>query len=354
MIRALRRCVALLSLSLCLEQAGAQSTRVDVRQPTGPMCGVGLVRSLSLGSSADEVSPTPFQVGVTRDSRGRLYVAPTADLATFAVYDSTGKLLRVIGREGAGPGEYGFIMRVEVIPGDSLVVLDVGNSRMTVLSPSYQPVRSVHMPGRFTQAKALTNGRWLVNGAVRAPAAAGLPVHILDTRGEIERSFGSERPEVRRERPQADLRLMAPAPDGTVWLARLDQYLLERWSLSGSLAQSLRRTVEWFPPRDYGPRRETSRRPDPQVLDIWLDESGRLWTIIRVASSGFRAVPRTSGRREQAMPPFELQDTNHDVIVEVIDLLTSRLVATQRLSEYLIGHVGDGKVFSLRSLENGD
>ena len=61
----------------------------------------------TLGSAEGTISPGDFQTGVTRDSRGRYYLAPTVDLAVMAVYDSNGRFLQTIGRQGQGPGEYG-------------------------------------------------------------------------------------------------------------------------------------------------------------------------------------------------------------------------------------------------------
>jgi hypothetical protein len=348
-----RLAASLLVLTLP-SQASTQSLRETSLRAPERACTIALTHAVTLGSPTDDVSPTPFEVGVVRDQRDRYYVTPTSDLSSFAAYDGSGRLLQVIGRQGAGPGEFGFIMRLEVFGGDSLIALDVGNSRMTVLSPGYQPVRSFPMPGRFTRAFSLGSGRWLVNGTARAASAAGLPLHVLGPRGEIERSFGSMHAQVRRDRPQADLRRIAVGDSGTIWLARLDQYLLEEWSSAGSLVRSLRRHADWFPPRDYGRRQEPTARPDPLLLDVWRDQTGYLWVLARVASPAFRAPPQAPGRREHPMPPLEWQDANHDVIIEVIDPATARVLASRRLPQYLIGHVEADRVFGLRALPNGD
>lgn len=102
-----------------------------------PSCRLEVTRLHALGAPDDPSSPSWFQVGVARDVRGHYYVAPMSDVSTFAAYDSTGRLVRVIGRQGRGPGEYGFIMRAKRWTGDSLVVLDEGNRRLGILSSTY-------------------------------------------------------------------------------------------------------------------------------------------------------------------------------------------------------------------------
>lgn len=53
----------------------------------------------------------------------------------LTVADSTGKVLRTIGREGKGPGEIGAGAAVGVLSDGSVAVLDVGNRRVTLFSP---------------------------------------------------------------------------------------------------------------------------------------------------------------------------------------------------------------------------
>jgi hypothetical protein len=54
----------------------------------------------------------------------------------ICLFDNRGKLLRRFGRDGNGPGEYQMIRTVRIIQGDTLIVFDGGNNRLTATGPS--------------------------------------------------------------------------------------------------------------------------------------------------------------------------------------------------------------------------
>jgi len=66
------------------------------------------------------------------DRRGNIYVA---DRDAIRVLGPDGRLVRSIGREGMGPGEFRHLYSVEVMPGDSLFAFDNENGRATVFEP---------------------------------------------------------------------------------------------------------------------------------------------------------------------------------------------------------------------------
>lgn len=71
------------------------------------------------------------------DSRGHVYVGDWM-ACRVAVLDSTGALVRVVGRKGLGPGEFRSIRGVQVLPGDSLLVFDPGAGRLSVFAPGQE------------------------------------------------------------------------------------------------------------------------------------------------------------------------------------------------------------------------
>lgn len=71
------------------------------------------------------------------DSRGYVYVGDWM-AARVAVLDSTGALVRVVGRKGLGPGEFRSIRGVQVLPDDSLMVFDPGAGRLSVFAPGQE------------------------------------------------------------------------------------------------------------------------------------------------------------------------------------------------------------------------
>lgn len=73
------------------------------------------------------------------DSAGSVYVLDPS-FVQISVFDSTGALSRRVGRKGNGPGEYTLPYSIAWL-GDSLAVLDPGNSRIMLVGPDGQWVR---------------------------------------------------------------------------------------------------------------------------------------------------------------------------------------------------------------------
>ena len=83
---------------------------------------------------------------VVVDSRGGAYLIDTGDAAVVTLNpDLTHD--RTIGREGEGPGEFLYPIRLQVLPGDSLVVWDSRLQRSTVFAAGSDEPTYVHSPG---------------------------------------------------------------------------------------------------------------------------------------------------------------------------------------------------------------
>jgi len=67
------------------------------------------------------------------------------DINRVLIFDSTGHLLVTHGRKGAGPGEYENVQAICQSTGDTLVVVDAGRSRVSVLTPDGRFVRSFNL-----------------------------------------------------------------------------------------------------------------------------------------------------------------------------------------------------------------
>lgn len=68
------------------------------------------------------------------DSRGQIYVGDWYQ-QRVTVFSPNGGVVRTIGRKGAGPGEFESIRGVQILAGDSLMVYDPSQARVTVYAP---------------------------------------------------------------------------------------------------------------------------------------------------------------------------------------------------------------------------
>ena len=70
---------------------------------------------------------------------------------------------------------------------------------------------------------------------------------LVDRKGRVVRSFGTDEPQFRPDLRYILTRKVAPGQVGTVWAIAPARYILERWDPStGELLQSTRIRSDWF------------------------------------------------------------------------------------------------------------
>jgi hypothetical protein len=97
-----------------------------------PISGIPNVRAEEIWRSSSE-RRLSGSMDLVVDSRGRVYLNDRD--AGILLLSASGDSLRVIGRKGSGPGEYEDAVWLEVIDGDSLMVFDAPNRRLSVFEP---------------------------------------------------------------------------------------------------------------------------------------------------------------------------------------------------------------------------
>ena len=97
-----------------------------------------------IASSSDSALLTSV-VDAEVGSDGTVYVADGGDGGVIAL-SPTGAVLRSIGRQGDGPGEYRAVTTLQLLRGDSVLVYDRVHSRITIFPPdSGAPVWTQHL-----------------------------------------------------------------------------------------------------------------------------------------------------------------------------------------------------------------
>lgn len=121
----------------------------------------------------DELDATfgyPFALPLTGN---RVLVA---DRDHFTVFDATGKLVARLGRPGAGPGEFRLPQSGCRFHGDSLLLWDANNRRVSIWSPSGKLVREYNPPGFAFGASCLSDGSILVAGTRMPSSREDIPM----------------------------------------------------------------------------------------------------------------------------------------------------------------------------------
>jgi len=78
------------------------------------------------------------------DSKGQIYISDGINTCIH-LFSSKGKFLRKIGKKGEGPGEYQYIWGIQITKGDSLIVYDGVQYRITIYAPGKfdNPIKTV-------------------------------------------------------------------------------------------------------------------------------------------------------------------------------------------------------------------
>jgi hypothetical protein len=198
--------------------------------------------------------PEPMSnVGGLRElSDGRVLVSDRLEKAV-RILDFTNGTMQEIGHVGSGPGEYQMPGALLPLPGDSTLLVDFGNTRLTVIGPDgalHRSTAMMHPTGRFINPTATDprGGIYFEDMVMmRTAASAGPPDSLAITRWDM----GSEAfdtvgfvpsPETRmtssggaggaqirvgRPNPLTAQHAWGVAPDGGVAIARPEPYHVE-------------------------------------------------------------------------------------------------------------------------------
>ena len=289
-------------------------------------CGITLTPEMEYGDdSGPGILDLVGWVKAYRDVSGRTYIAGEP-IDNVLVFDSDGGFLQRIGRSGSGPGE--------LKDGSSLVV--TGDGEFSVLDRGRGVILNFDHTGRL-RSEVKTVG-WVPHGtrtfAWDGPQAihvanlttsdrSGFPLHLFNVEtGEIVRSFGSMTGQ-RELGGNPGLHPIAVRQDRRIWMAvGFARYDIALWDMNRP-HRLLRREASWFPEqtRDDLAHPGMGEPPQPFIYALALSESdSRLWVAASVADEEWREADLYSGDL----------DNYYDDILEVIDLRTNRVIASQR------------------------
>ena len=141
------------------DSAGVQIVGNGSRASAPAVFRLGATPILDLGGLSDNPDDE-LQVGASaiRLRDGRIMLA---NRTSVIVLDASGKRLQVIGRKGAGPGEFRAISSYCQTRGDTIIVSDGSNGRVTVLDGKGGYVRDIPTRGAVRPGACLDDGRFL-------------------------------------------------------------------------------------------------------------------------------------------------------------------------------------------------
>lgn len=290
-------------------------------------CRILTERWLTIGTERDGIELAPVGVLPT-DSRGRIY-AVAADLAQIPVFSSKGALIKVLGKRGQGPGEFGVIGPVVVGDNDSLFVFDPALRRVTVFTAEYRVARTFAIPLTPDDAHSMGASGFLVSGSFRTQESAGIPLHHLSISGELLGPWTTSDVAGFDARTTPTSRILTPGTGLEIWAAHRNRYRIDRWAPPGRHIGTVERKATWFEPWTHW----SNKRDQPRTTGIRLDSAGRLWHST-VVGKEYRAPVAKEERRLRTERPRDIDPEVYRTFIEAIDPQESAVLATVALDGF--------------------
>jgi hypothetical protein len=231
--------------------------------------------------------------GVRELSTGSVLISDQTERAVYRINFETGEYVQ-IGREGSGPEEYRQPLGLYPLPGDSSLLLDLGNGRLAVLSPDgvFGETYPTSSDGYFrvsVQADTVGNLFWRHDGS--------LVLRMDRHTGRIDTVTTLEPPDTYLENGRSRTVAFSVSDwwavswDGQVAVARHTPYRIDWYGLDGSEVQGPAVVYEPFPVRSQE-RRAWEERPRSRMA---------------VGGGSGRAAP-PKDRFPDHLPPFEWRE----------------------------------------------
>ncbi len=128
---------------------------------------VGRTPTLDVGSGGEAAAELAGVIGAVRLSDGRVAIAEQST-RSIKLFDTKGRFVRAMGRQGAGPGEFTSLVRLDLLSGDSLLAYDVLRATLAVFDTAGRLARSERLaagPGGVALSGVLGDGTLVLSRA---------------------------------------------------------------------------------------------------------------------------------------------------------------------------------------------
>jgi len=238
-------------------------------------------------------------------------------------------------------------------PGDSILIIDDGLRRATILSPTLRYARSFSAPAWVSAVAWFPTGQLIFSGVLSKASSAGYGLHLLTSVGVPEKSFAeSDRGFSIREPELAQRLIPAIRSDRFLAVTRYQPYAIEDWSVGGELRRRWQRPNTYF---DDNPKRISGLAPFAYVQAAAVDVARELLLVlIRIPDKrwkqGLKPAPGPGGEQWYTIIDADLI---YDSVLEVVDLAKEELVARTRFDEIYLGLVSSDELARLKEQSDG-
>jgi|GEM_PF-6768086 len=292
---------------------------------------------------------------VARDQAGRIWGGFGN---VIKVYGPRGEFVQSVGRKGQGPAEFEAIGSIFFDRRGNVHVVDQLAFRETIFTPEFELVelRPLALGPIFRAVPLDEEGqRVFVNAQFMDPDRVGQPVHILE-KGVPVFSFGRPNDTAFMATSGHMRRGIAVSKQGYLAIASRFPYKVELFTQTGERLLQFERPNAWpYPPNGQGKPLEEQDELWGFVQDLRFDDQDRLWILSWEPRADWRERVETiegpGGIKvlRQRASGKALRTSR----VEVFDLKTGRLVASQTHELMVWGFLSEREAFAF-AYSSGD
>ncbi len=289
------------------------------------------------------------------NSRGELFLVFQGDTSGVFVFDTTGVLvhrIRPTRRAAKAPPQFSVL----VDPLDSVVVVDNERSTFSLYTPDLRLARQGSFGATWLRdAERLESGEFAVSADVQTPRSIGMPLHRVAASGALLSSFGAP-DTLFIDRGVAEFaHSLTLARSGGFWTATRANVRVRRWSSEFELADDI--VFANGSPRSFGLK---ANRTDlafvrPQLITFQEDSCSRLLLLSHAPATGTGdpgiEMSDVGGRR---MPRVRHPDRTFQSIIELIDPVKTRYIASLSVPVNLFKILPDGRALAIATNDRGE
>jgi hypothetical protein len=326
-------------------------------EPNCPRCVISMRTLVTLGTDDGVGSLNGKPMSVNIDSRGRYWIFQELEPPT--VFHPDGRVDRMIGRKGSGPGEFRSA-NTGIVVGDSMLVLDWLESRATMVGPDLKPGRIVRLRQGIGDIKALRWPSLLVTGGhmsdSRPPNSTMHRLSMETGETRLLSSFGPQGTGGSMGNVEVQ-QLLGDAKDG-IWSTYWNRVHITKWNSHGKPNAVLTRRYAWYTGETPATMGTPTSPPTARTGALAEDNEGLLWLFIHTPAptwrEGWEAPPtRFPGGGTEYTARKMGFDKLFRTYVEVIDPMQARVVARHTINGYVFETLPGRRIALYRVDANG-
>lgn len=292
-------------------------------------CGIVAASQRSLPGQSAIAQLAPRGVIQALAAGGGTFFVATLDLDSPLLMVGVGGQVARIGRSGDGPGEFRAPLVLFDWADDTIGVFDRQLGRLTLVHSSGRIGPTRPFPRGTVSAAALPMRAAVVSAAFRTPSSIGLPLHIVDSVGVVQRSIGLADQRYSDEFRTMRSFLLGRRRAGFVSVRRAGAYEWTIWNSAGRPMSNWSRTASWYRPYEQLVSPTPDAPPQPYTSAAVAEGDSLLWIAVAVPGPQWsKALGAPIDQEGQRVFPIQDMSGYYSTRVELIQLRDGRVVGS--------------------------